>query len=77
MAQLTLASWEVIARRGMMMLTDTCSPAEYRRMVREKQAAAAASAAKLVSSGGRASLAALMAPWHSRATANVKRLRKR
>jgi hypothetical protein len=77
MAQLTMASWEVIARRSMMMLANTCSPAEYRRMVREKQAAAAATATRVAMTGGAASLGALLAPWHSRATANVKRLRKR
>ena len=40
MAELTLASWETIARRTLMMAQGTCSPAEYRRMVREKAHAA-------------------------------------
>ncbi len=77
MAQLAIASWEVIARRSLMMLGNSCSPAEYRRMVAEKHAAAMASAATLARSGGSAPLAALLAPWHSRAAANVRRLRKR
>jgi hypothetical protein len=76
-AQMSLASWEVIGRRGLMMLRNTCSPAEYRRMVAEKHAAALATSARLATSGGFASLTALMAPWHSRVTANAKRLRKR
>ena len=36
MMELSLASWETIARRTMMMVCGTCSPAEYRRMVQEK-----------------------------------------
>jgi hypothetical protein len=75
LADLTLASWEVIARRSAMMLGQTCTPAEYRRMVREKTAAAMATGRLLAL--GKTSPAALVAPWHSRATANVTRLRKR
>ncbi len=74
--QLGLASFEVIARRTLMMATGACSPAEYRRMVAEKQAAVARSATLLAKSGGRASATSLLAPWHSRATANAKRLRR-
>ncbi len=76
-AQLGLASMEVIARRTMLMASGKCSPAEYRRMVREKMAAAAATGMKLMTTGGRASTASLISPWHSKATANVKRLRRR
>ncbi len=75
LAELSLASYEVIGRRTAMMLSNTCSTAEYQRMVREKTAAAMATAGLLAS--GNAQLGSLMAPWHSRATANVKRLRKR
>ncbi len=77
MTNLTLASWETIARRTLLMARDTCSPAEYQRMVREKAEAAMELTMKMISSGGRASLATLMAPWHKRATANAKRLRKK
>jgi hypothetical protein len=77
LTQLAMASWEVIGRRSLMALTNTCSAAEYRRMVREKQAAALASATKFATSGGAVSMAAMLAPWHVRATANVRRLRKR
>jgi hypothetical protein len=45
-------------------------------MVREKALAAATSGLRLISSGGRASMASVLAPWHSRAVANAKRLRK-
>jgi hypothetical protein len=77
MADLMLASWETMARRALLMAQNKCPPAEYQRMVREKAAAAAASGSRLVSSGGRVSMAAVLAPWHSRATANAKRLRKK
>lgn len=54
----------------------TCTPAEYRRMVREK-AAAALETGRLLSSPKGASAVALLRPWHSRATRNAKRLRRR
>ncbi len=76
MVELAWASWETIARRTLMMAQSTCSPAEYHRMVREK-AAAARDMSKLLSSSKGASVEALLKPWHSRATANAKRLRKR
>lgn len=75
MAELAWASWETIARRSLMMAQSTCSPAEYRRMVREK-AAAAAESGRVLSSPKGTSAAALLKPWHSRATANAKRLRR-
>lgn len=76
LAELSLASWETIARRSLLMAQRTCSPREYTRMVAEKAAATAETAAVLARSGRRASAAALLAPWHARATANAKRLRK-
>jgi hypothetical protein len=77
MTNLALASWETIAHRTMMMAQNKCSPAEYQRMVNEKATAAMQSGMKLISSGGRASLSSLMAPWLSKATANAKRLRRK
>jgi len=77
MSELVLASWDTMARRTLLMLQNKCSPAEYRRMVREKLAAATESGLRLASSGGRASMTAVLAPWHRRATTNAKRLRKR
>lgn len=75
MAELAWASWETIARRTLMMAASTCSPAEYRRMVREK-AAAAVETGRLLSSK-KVSADALLKPWHRRATANAKRLRRK
>lgn len=77
MSELMLASWETITRRSILIVQNDCSRAEYRRMVNEKAKAAARSAARLVPGGGRATMTSLLAPWHSRAIANAKRLRKR
>ena len=74
MAELAWASWETIARRSLMMAQNTCSPAEYSRMVAEKTAAALDISLVLTSPG--VSAEALLKPLHSRATANAKRLRK-
>ena len=74
MAELTFSSWETIARRTWMMAQGTCSPAEYRRMVREKAQAALYSGLALTTSTGAVTAAAVLAPWHKRATANAKRL---
>ena len=73
-AELAWASWETILRRTFMMAQSTCSSAEYHRMLHEKAAAALEISGLLLSPGG-ASAEALLAPWHSRATANAKRLR--
>ena len=77
MAELTFSSWETIARRTWMMAQGTCSPAEYRRMVHEKAQAALYSGLALTASTGAVTAAALLAPWHKRATANAKRLRRK
>ena len=79
MSDLMLASLETITRRSFLILQNDCSPAEYRRMANEKTEAVARSAARLVygSGSGRATMTSLLAPWHSRAIANAKRLRKK
>ena len=77
MTDLMFASWETVLRRWLLMAQNKCSPAEYRRMVKEKADAAAISGLTLAAGGGRASLTTLLAPWYSRAKANAKRLRKR
>jgi hypothetical protein len=77
MTNLTLASWETLARRTLLIAQNKCSQAEYQRMVLEKTEAATQSAMTFIFSGGQASIEALMAPWNSRATANVRRLRKK
>jgi hypothetical protein len=73
MVRLTLASWETIFRRSLMMAQGTCTPAEYQRMASEKLAAMQSSMMALAR--GR-SHAAMLAPFVSRTRANVKRLRR-
>ena len=73
MAQLTLASWETIFRRGLLMAQGTCSAAEYQRMVTEKTTAVRNSVAALTAGHGHA---AVMAPFLNRTRANVRRLRR-
>ncbi len=75
--ELACASWETFARRSLMMAQGTCSPAEYRRMIAEKAQASAASSVIFLAGGGRAPIAAILAPWRSRARANAKRLRRK
>lgn len=74
MAELTWASVETVARRTWMMADGSCSMAEYQRMVLEKARAAQRSALVLMVPG--VTLAAAMAPWHGRAVANARRLRR-
>ncbi|MGH7102753.1 MAG: hypothetical protein ACREFJ_10195 [Acetobacteraceae bacterium] len=74
--ELAWASWLTITRRTLMMAAGTCTPAEYRRMVREKTAAAVETG-RLLSSPKRISAGAVLKPWHSRATRNAKRLHRR
>ncbi|MBW4093207.1 MAG: hypothetical protein HIU82_19215 [Proteobacteria bacterium] len=75
-AQLMFSSWEVIARRSLLMAQNRCSPLEYQRMVTEKMQAAQLSAIAMMATGGQANLAAVLAPWHKRAKANARRLRR-
>lgn len=77
MTDLTLASWETIARRMLLISQNQCSPAEYQRMVSEKAMAAMSTGLTFFSSFGQASMTSLLAPWLSGANANVKRLRKK
>jgi hypothetical protein len=77
MAELALSSWETIARRSWLMAWGTCSAAEYQRMVMEKAEAARLTGKALGSPRGKRSATAVLAPWHRRATANSRRLRKK
>jgi hypothetical protein len=74
MVELAMASWETIARRTAMIAQGTLTAAEYQRMVMEKAAAAQQSAMAVMT--GRGKKAALQ-PWHKRATANARRLRRK
>ena len=73
-----LSSWETIIWRGMMMASGTCSPAEYQRMFEEKWTAMAQSgmAAMALAMPGGNDAAAVLAPWHRKAGANARRLRR-
>jgi hypothetical protein len=77
MTELMLASWETVTRRALLIAENKCSPAEYSRMLSEKAEAAAATGLTLISSGGRATPVSILAPWHRRAVANARRLRKK
>jgi len=74
MAQLTVASWETILRRTLMMAQGACTAAEYQSMAAEKAAAVQLSAAALMRGRGHA---AVLAPFVVRARANAKRLRRK
>jgi hypothetical protein len=74
MTELAMASWETIARRSTMIARGALSPAEYQRMVLEKAAALQESALAMMTGRGKK---AALAPWHKRATANARRLRRK
>ena len=74
MAEMTLASWETIFRRTMMMAGGSCSASEYQKMLLEKMGAAQASTTAMMLTG---SVNAALSPWHRASVANVKRLRRR
>jgi len=74
MAELLTASWETVARRTTMIAQGTCTPKEYQRMMLEKAAALQQSAIAVMTGRGKK---AALAPWHKRATANARRLRRK
>ena len=57
-----------------MITRGVCTPAEYQRMVMEKTAALQQSAMAVLTGRGKE---AALAPWHKRATANARRLRRK
>jgi len=66
LAELTVFSWETVARRAAMMVQGTCSTAEYQRMLFEKMRAAQLSAAALMPCRQLAKLAATREPGSQR-----------
>lgn len=76
MLELTMASWETIGRRTLLMARGACSAQEYTRMVQEKATAMHRSATVLARSR-RPKASAVLAPWHAKATANARRLRSK
>jgi hypothetical protein len=77
MTELIFSSWETMARRSLLAAQGRCSPAEYRRMVLEKMTAARLSSLMLLRSRRKARMTSVLKPWHSRSTANAKRLRRK
>jgi hypothetical protein len=76
--ELVWASWETIARRSLMMMSGTCSPAEYHRMGAEKLKAVTKATTVLASRrGGASTVTAALRPFHGPAVANAKRLRRK
>jgi hypothetical protein len=73
--ELAFYSWETIARRSALMVSGTCSPAEYQKMITGKAAAFSSAAIKIGSSRPDAFERA-MAPLHAAARAITQRLRK-
>ena len=74
MTELIMASWETMARRTSLIARGACTPAEYQRMIMEKAAAWQQSAMAMMTGRGKK---AVLAPWHKRATANARRLRRK
>ncbi len=73
MAELTVASFETIWHRSALMMSGECTLGEYQRMVSEKMHATHLATAALISGD---SPEAVLSPFHKRATANARRLRK-
>jgi hypothetical protein len=73
MVELTAASFETIWHRTALMMSGECTLLEYNRMMTEKMHATHIATAALLSGD---SAEAVLKPFHKRATANAKRLRK-
>jgi hypothetical protein len=73
LAELTAASFETVWHRTALMMSGQCSAREYERMLTEKMRAMQLATAAMVSGD---SLEAVLHPYHKRATANARRLRK-
>jgi hypothetical protein len=71
--ELAVASWETIWHRTVLMTTGECSASEYQSMLSEKMRAMQQAGCALAGGGD---AEAVLRPFHKRATANAKRLRK-
>ena len=76
MTELAIASWETIAYRSWMMALGSLPQAEYDRMISEKAEAVQRSGLALLAPWDAAVAVSLVAPWHRRAKANARRLRR-
>ena len=72
LSELAWSSWETIAYRCLLMARGDCSASGYSAMLTEKLGALHSSTLSMLTGGG---LSAVIAPWHSGATANARRLR--
>jgi len=72
-AEMAVASWETIWHRTTLFATGQLTPEECERMVAEKMHAAEQAATAMLS-GHAPEL--VLAPYHSRVTANARRLRE-
>lgn len=77
LTELALSSWETIAHRTVMMAFGSCSGAEYQRMFWEKVTAAQLSSLALLAPASAETMNQMLKPWHRRATANARRLRRK
>jgi hypothetical protein len=75
MFELAMASAETIAHRTVLMATGRCTPMEYARMMAEKLRAVQQTTRIALSPGANGTT--LLAPWHSAAKRNSKRLRRK
>jgi hypothetical protein len=73
MTELAAASWETVWHRTTLMMTGECTAAEYQRMFTEKMSALHLAGTAMMTGGD---AEAVLRPFHKRATANAKRLRK-
>jgi hypothetical protein len=73
MTELAAASWETVWHRTALMMTGECTAAEYQRMVTEKMSAMHLASAAMIRGGDATEV---LRPFHKRATANARRLRK-
>ena len=72
--ELAIASWETILHRTVLIMSGTCSAAEYRRMILEKSEAVQHATIAWITGG---SEQAVLKPFHAKAQANAKRLRSK
>lgn len=73
MTELAAASMETIWHRSTLMWTGACTATEYQRMVVEKMTAMHLAGTAMLTGGD---AEAVLRPFHKRATANARRLRK-
>ncbi len=74
MAELAAASWETVWHRSLLMMSGQCTSVEYQQMVTEKMSALQLAGTAMFSGHD---AEAILRPFHKRATANARRLRRK